>query len=54
MFSGHGSFIAFQNVQQVANQMKECTEIFRDLSKIMEDVGKSIAAIQEHLSCHKK
>jgi hypothetical protein len=48
LFSVHGSFISFQNVQQIAVQMKNYSEILQDLAKDMDNVSKSMAAVQEH------
>ncbi|PNF43680.1 hypothetical protein B7P43_G15148 [Cryptotermes secundus] len=37
-----------QNVQQIAVQMKNYSEILQDLAKDMDNVSKSMAAVQEH------
>jgi hypothetical protein len=46
--SVYGSFISFQNVQQIAVQMKNYSEILQELAKDMDNVSKSMAAVQEH------
>jgi ABC-type sugar transport system permease subunit len=48
LFSVHGSFISFQNVQQIAVQMKNYSEILQDIAKDMDNVSKSMASFQEH------
>jgi hypothetical protein len=48
LFSVHGLFILFQNVQQIAIQMKNYSEMLQDLAKDMDNVSKSMAAVQEH------
>jgi hypothetical protein len=48
LFSVHASFISFQNVQQIAVQMKNYSEILQDLAKDMDNISKSMAAVQEH------
>jgi uncharacterized protein YukE len=40
--------IPFQNVQQIAIQMKNYSEILQDLAKDMDNISKSMAAVQEH------
>jgi hypothetical protein len=38
----------FQNIQQIANKIKNCSEILQDLAKDMDIVSKRMTVVEEH------